>query len=224
MEQLKQMKEMLTGCVQGQLSHLDKVDAQELGAAVDMIKDLSEAIYYCTITEAMEEKEEKQASHKEMMYYPVMYYPEPDWRDGRRYYGENMPYPYYPEYEYYRDMDKMKGRMYYDGSSSGSHGNGHSASSGRSSTANGTGTRYYSEREMPLGEMMRDHREGRSPHSRKNYMESKEMHKDKAAQLQELEKYVQELTADMVEMIEGASPEEKQLLSNRIATLATKIK
>jgi len=28
----------------------------------------------------------------------------------------------------------------------------------------------------------------------------------------------------MVEMVEGASPEEKQLLSNRIAALATKIK
>ena len=58
MEQLKSMKEMLVGCVQGQLTHLDTVDAQELGAAVDMIKDLSEAIYYCTITEAMEKKEE----------------------------------------------------------------------------------------------------------------------------------------------------------------------
>lgn len=209
MEQLKQMKEMLTGCVQGQLSHLDKVDAQELGAAVDMIKDLSEAIYYCTITEAMEGKEEKHGARKETMYYPVMYYND-----------MSMPYPYYPEHEYYRDMDKMKGRMYYNGSSS----NGNSTSNGGGSSANGTGTRHYSEREMPFGEMMRDHREGRSPYSRKNYMESKEMHKDKASQLQELEKYVQELTADMVEMIEGASPEEKQLLSNRIATLATKIK
>jgi hypothetical protein len=32
-------------------------------------------------------------------------------------------------------------------------------------------------------------------------MESKEMHKDKDSQLHELEKYAQELTADMVEMI-----------------------
>ena len=41
--------------------------------------------------------------------------------------------------------------------------------------------------------------------------------------LRELEKYMQELTADMVEMIEGASPEEKQLLERRISALATKI-
>ena len=57
------MKEALMNCVEGQIvGHLDQVDAKELGEAVDMIKDLSEAIYYCTITEAMEkgEKEEKE--------------------------------------------------------------------------------------------------------------------------------------------------------------------
>ena len=57
MERLKHMKECLVGCVQGQHSHLDTVDTKELGEAVDMIKDLSEAIYYCTITEAMDKKE-----------------------------------------------------------------------------------------------------------------------------------------------------------------------
>ena len=55
------------------------------------------------------------------------------------------------------------------------------------------------------------------------YMEAKETHQDKAAQMRELEKYMQELTQDMVEMVEDASPEEKQLLSKRIAALGTKI-
>ena len=203
MEQLKQMKEMLTGCIQGQLTHLDRVDTKELGEAIDMIKDLSEAIYYCTITEAMKEKE-----NNHVMYYPVMYREE------------------YPDWEYPRDMDRMKGRMYYNDGHSTSMGgrtNGHSTGNS-SSTPNGSSHRGYSEREMSLGEVMRDSREGRSPMSRKTYMESKEMHKDKSAQLQELEKYTQELTSDLVEMIEGASPEEKQYLSNRIAVLATKIK
>jgi hypothetical protein len=49
-EVLKTMKEQLTSCVQGQLVAISKVDARELGEAVDMIKDLAEAIYYCTIT------------------------------------------------------------------------------------------------------------------------------------------------------------------------------
>jgi hypothetical protein len=56
MEQLKQMKEALVGCVQGQVyNNLQDVDAQELGAAIDMIKGLSEAIYNCPITGAREE-------------------------------------------------------------------------------------------------------------------------------------------------------------------------
>jgi hypothetical protein len=32
---------------------LGEVDTKELGEAIDMIKDLEEAIYYCTVTEAM---------------------------------------------------------------------------------------------------------------------------------------------------------------------------
>jgi hypothetical protein len=183
MEQLMQMKEMLIGCVQGQMTHLDSVDTKELGEAIDMIKDLSEAIYYCTVTEAMEKKDKE--SYHETMYYPVMY-------------GDD------------RKEDWMRGRMYYDGNG------------GSSSSSNGTGTRHYSERE--IGPTMRDQREGRSPMSRKNYMESKEMHKDKTVQMQELDKYAQELASDLVEMVEGASPEEKQYLSNKIAALAAKIK
>ena len=58
MEELKNMKQNLTAIVQGQMSHLDTVDTKELGEAVDMIKDLAEAIYYCTITEAMEKSSE----------------------------------------------------------------------------------------------------------------------------------------------------------------------
>lgn len=238
MEQLKQMKEMLIGVVQGQLTHLDSVDAKELGEAVDMIKDIAETEYYCAIVKSMEESEK--SGKKETMYYPVMMYQKgntTDGRDasrggqgsgGRRNYEEYaMMYPMY-----YRDMDRMEGRMYYGGGSSGGSGSGgssggqggNSGGSGSSSSSGGSSSRNYSEREMPFGEMMRDSREGRSPMSRKNYMESKQMHKDKASQMQELEKYMQELSSDITEMIADASPEEKQLLSNRIATLSTKIK
>lgn len=55
------------------------------------------------------------------------------------------------------------------------------------------------------------------------YMESKELHHDQAKKLKELEEYMQELNADILEMIEGASQEEKQLLQKKIALLATKI-
>jgi hypothetical protein len=36
--------------------NLETVDTCELGEVVDMIKDLAETIYYCTLTEAMEDK------------------------------------------------------------------------------------------------------------------------------------------------------------------------
>jgi hypothetical protein len=58
---------------------------------------------------------------------------------------------------------------------------------------------------------------------RRNYMESKEIHNDKHVQMKELESYVKELSEDLMEMIEGASVEEKQLLQKKLATLATKI-
>jgi len=60
MKQLKSMKETLMGAVQGQLGNLGQADYRELGAAVDMIKDLSEAIYYCSIVESMEESAKEQ--------------------------------------------------------------------------------------------------------------------------------------------------------------------
>lgn len=93
MESLKTMKMQLEGCVQGQLGNLDKVDAKQLGQAIDMIKDLSEAIYYCTITEAMEKGEEKQSVNN-INYYTTPVYNKmyPDYRDIER----NGGYMYYP--------------------------------------------------------------------------------------------------------------------------------
>ena len=41
--------------------------------------------------------------------------------------------------------------------------------------------------------------------------------------MQELEKYMHELTEDLTEMIEGASAEEKQMLQRKISALASKI-
>ena len=54
-------------------------------------------------------------------------------------------------------------------------------------------------------------------------MEHKEKHSDKQVQMKELENYMQELTQDVVEMVEGASQEERQYLSKRVAALANKL-
>ena len=199
MEKLKHMKEVLTNAVYAELGNLKDADTKELGEVVDMVKDLEEAIYYCTVTKAMEAKEHHSGAEK--YYY---YYPEKD-MDMRHYNGNG-------------------------GNSSSSNG---SMSGSSARTYMPMGDYYYDYPYMGYTSQMRDSegrftsgrdsREGRSAMSRRTYMESKEMHKDKTVKMQELEKYMQELTKDMVEMIEGASPEEKQLLQRKLTTLGTKI-
>lgn len=198
MEQLKAMKEQLISIVQGQLAHTDSVDTKELGEAVDMIKDLAEAIYYCSITEAMDENKDK----------------------GNTYYYTT----YRPDMMTRYDEIFDPNRMFYGGQGS-------SNSSGGSRMYR-TGRRInpvyyqpdYREYDYPE-QMMPDHdpREGRARKSRRMYMESKELHKDSATQMKELEKYIQDLSKDVTEMIEHATPEEKQLLQQKIMTLSTKI-
>lgn len=103
--------------------------------------------------------------------------------------------------EYYRDMDRMDGKMYY------------------------TETGNMNNTSSPN---MRDSREGRSGVGRRNYMETKEMHKsntpeDKQAKMRELENYAKELTEDVVDMVADMSAEEKNLLKTKMQTLVQKI-
>ena len=103
--------------------------------------------------------------------------------------------------EYYRDMDRIDGKMYYTET-----GNMNNASNPN----------------------MRDSREGRSGVGRRNYMETKEMHKantpeDKQAKMRELENYAKELTEDVVDMVADMSAEEKNLLKTKMQTLVQKI-
>ena len=59
MKEFKIMQDQLMSAVKAQMSDLSCVDTNELGEAIDMIKDLEEAMYYCTIVEAMKEKHEE---------------------------------------------------------------------------------------------------------------------------------------------------------------------
>ena len=195
-EALKMMKEQLMSCVQGQLGDISKVDAHELGEAVDMIKDLAEAIYYCTITQSMEKSDEaKNQGETNINYYTTPYY--------------NKMYPDY------REMERTGGYMYYptDGNSQNMGGN-------MGNGGNRSDMSYYTE--MP-NMMRRDPRQGRSPMRRRMYMEGKEMHNDPNSQLHELEAYLQELSTDITEMIKDASPEERATLHQKMTMLASKI-
>lgn len=212
---------------------IDKVNTTEMGKATDMLKDVAEAEYYARIAKAMEEAEkEDEESQKYMLRQLKEQYGEDDGRryyDNYRYMrtgrfapkgrgtymprrGYETPIEYHmtPEMyrehdpEYYRDMDRDMGRMYY--TETGMRGNmGNSSRTG-----------------------MRDGREGRSGASRRSYIETKEMHPDnsqesKQMKMKELEKYMGELSGDITEMIAGASNEEKTMLKAKLQTLMQKI-
>lgn len=68
-ENMKAMMECLCTKAKSEIDgNLDCVDAQELGAVIDMVKDLNEGLYYAEITKAMEEGKENSIS-EEMRYY-----------------------------------------------------------------------------------------------------------------------------------------------------------
>lgn len=167
MYRLCEMKNCLINAAQSQMSNLANCDAEELGEVIDMIKDIEEAIYYCTITEAMKENDSSTMYYKESI------------RKKKR----NVPMDYYEKYK----------------------------------------EKYIEEDEEEYPVKIYDSREGRSPERRRMYMESKALHHDQAKKMKELEDYMKELNQDILEMIEDASPEEKQLLQKKIALLATKI-
>lgn len=165
-ERLTHLKHQLICCIEAEMGDMYEADTAELSEAIDMLKDLEEALYYCTIIEAMEENEEEEDERRHVPSHHRMYYePKEKWEWDR---------------------------------------NPH-------------------ERDMMPEPMMRDWREGKSPESRRMYMESKEMGHDKAMQLRELEKYMQELSTDVVDMIQDSTPDEKQYLEKKLMALASKI-
>lgn len=199
MENLKRMKECLIGVAEDQVyGNLDKVNAQELGEVMDMIKDLSEAVYYCTITESME-KQSMEEYERPMYYNP--------------YEERQMPRMMYADGGNSSMGGRQGGNRNYQGGMIRRYDDGQTSYS------------MYHE-PMPYGykeAMMRDPKEGKSGERRKMYMEGK-AYKDKIKQMQDLESYMQELASDMTEMIQDATPEEKQLLQSKLTTLAAKMK
>ena len=171
-----------------------------------------------SIVEAMKEAENEDNMRAIEMYED---YPERRYYDNYRYKtsgrfapkgkGSYMPQrgydesPYYhmnPDMyrehdpEYWRDMDRKDGKMYYT--------------------------------EPITMDKAHDAREGRSGMMRRSYMETKEMHKantpeDKQQKMKELEKYMGELSTDITEMISDASPEERNLLKQKLQVLTQKI-
>lgn len=133
MKRLKCIKECLISQIETQIDHIQDVDTQEMGEVIDMIKDLSETIYYCTITKAMEEKEDS-------------------------YHLENS--------SHYKNENSMNNNM-----------------------------------------------------SKKAYIESKSNGGDISNRMSLLDKYTNELVADIMNIMQDTHPEEKQMVRNKLTSL-----
>lgn len=228
------MIEKLTKCAEMEFEKgVENVDTKEMGDVVDIIKDLAEAMYYRTLVVAMEDSEYGEDYNE---YGPMedgrrgyrgqprskssgRYMSRNDGRrsnHGRRGYEEPMgDYEMTPEMykmyspEYYRDMDRDAGKLYYTSNSS----------SGNMSTHGGS---------MGGNSMTRDSREGRNGQSRRSYMESKEMHKgntpeDKEAKRKELDKWMTDIGSDIKELVHDMSAEEKTTAKQKLTNLANSL-
>lgn len=214
-ERIHKMIECLTEKALGELDKgVENVNTEEMGEAVDMIKDLCEAEYKAVIVKSMKKADEEEEEYNKELLRALKdeygeeggrrYYDEYRYKTtgryapkgkgtyvGRRGYEEPPYYHMYPE----RDMDREYGRMYYTEPTTGSN--------------------------MRMTESSYDR-------AKRNYTETKEMHKgntqeDKEHKMKSLDSYAKELTSDITGMVADMTAEEKNLLRNKLSNLVSKI-
>lgn len=245
----KQIAECLKSKVEGKgIDNLNLAEVEELKSWSEIIKNIVCYDKDYRIIEAMD-KEEKEEEESEKYFLKMLkeeygmedeearrfYRGQPRSKtsgrfmsrgDGRRNY--TTPYYHIPPYmrneedmEYYRDMDRNMGKMYYSDGRDGNASNSGSESRGSYGDMSG-GRRGYGKTRFNDGTSTRYEM------AKRNYTEAKELHngnstEDKQAKMKELEKYMSELGSDITEMISDASNEEKTLLKNKLQVLAQKV-
>ena len=208
---IHEMVEKLTECAKSEMDKkgIEEIDTEEFGKVTDIIKDLSEAMYYRTLTEAM-----KEAEYGEDYDY-MGAYDEHERRgytgqprsktsgrfmrrgDGRRSYMPMMRDYDWDNMQMDRDMDREHGKMYYT-------------------------------EPMTMRNDNQAHSESRYDRARRGYEESKAMHKsgsveDKKKNMESLEHYMKELSEEMAELIESMDASEKTMVRSKLQTLAQKV-
>lgn len=197
---------------------LDSFEGQNL----DDLKDFTEIAKNIAcfdkdyrIVEAMEKSEdnedimrmlEQYEDYPDRRYYDHYRYANgrfaPKGRGTRRGYEEPPYYHMYPEREHMRDMDRDdRGKMYYSEPSSNMGGN---------------------------DNMSRNYSESNYDRAKRNYTETKELHKgntqeDKEHKMKSLDGYMKELSTDITHLLGDMTAEEKNLLRTKLSTLVSKI-
>lgn len=200
-ERLKAMEERAMSLAeQGLNQDVSCIDAKELGEIIDVVKDIAETKYYCSVTKAMEESENAEK-------YMEKYLPEMA-------YARN----YTPYYDMYATIGRG-GRPRRGYSSNGMNNTSNSSRMG--------GRRGYMPPEMMYDDMYmypeHDGFDGESWKYRRNYMENKMDKGQDADSSKELEEYMKSLTDDILEMVKTSTPQEKNVLKQKISMLANKI-
>lgn len=199
-KRMHEMIEKLSECAEYEFSKgVDNINPQEMGEVTDMMKDLAEAMYYRTLTKAMEESDaEETLAMMERFGDGRRFYDDYRYKTSGRYApkgrgtyvgrrGFDEPPYWHREPEYERDMDREDGRMY-----------------------------FTEPMESDYDRAKRMYTETKTIHS-SNSTEDKE-HKMKA-----LEKYMQELGIDISDMLNGMTEEEKDMMRTKLSTLVSKI-
>lgn len=185
---------------------IENVDTCEMKEAIDILKDLSEAMYYRTLTVAMDESGTEETMDMFDRYgEDRRFYDRYRYKNGRfapkgrgTYHKGYSEPPYYrmtPEMmkehspEYWRDKDRDKGIMYYT---------------------------------EPI------HEESRYDKARRMYTETRDKHRentaeDKQHKMKSLEAYMKELSEDITELIGDMTQEERSLMKNKVQVLAQKL-
>lgn len=199
---------------------LDSFEGQNL----DDLKDFTEIAKNIAcfdkdyrIVEAMEKSEdnedikrmlEQYEDYPDRRYYDAYRYANgrfaPKGRGTRRGYEEPPYYHMYPydDMEHMRDMDRDdRGKMYY------------SEPAGNVSGSNN---------------MSRNYSESNYDRAKRNYTETKELHKgntqeDKEHKMKSLDGYMKELSTDITHLLGDMTAEEKNLLRTKLSTLVSKI-
>lgn len=211
-ERIHKMIECLTEKALGELDKgVENVNTEEMGEAVDMIKDLCEAEYKAVIVKSMKKADEEEEEYNKELLRALKdeygeeggrrYYDEYRYKTtgryapkgkgsyvGRRGYEEPPYYHMYPE----RDMDREYGRMYYT-----------------EPTATHTSESGYDR-------------------AKRMYTETKEMHKantpeDKEHKMKALDGYIKELGGDITQLIGDMTAEERNLMRTKLSTLVSKL-
>lgn len=197
---------------------LDSFEGQNL----DDLKDFTEIAKNIAcfdkdyrIVEAMEKSEdnedimrmlEQYEDYPDRRYYDAYRYANgrfaPKGRGTRRGYEEPPYYHMYPEAEHMRDMDRDdRGKMYYSEPASNVSGS---------------------------NNMSRNYSESNYDRAKRNYTETKELHKgntqeDKEHKMKSLDSYMKELSTDITHLLGDMTAEEKNLLRTKLSTLVSKI-